>query len=249
MYRAVLSLALAAVLISAGSAQDNPPKKDWPQWRGPNRDAACSETGLRQEWPKDGPKLLWSAREVNGKDKLGDGMSSIAIVSGRIYTLGDRDKAGNVVCLDEATGKVLWATPISPPRGGDGPSGARCTPTVDGNRLYALTPHGILACVDTQKGELMWTKYLKKDFGGHMMSGWNYSESPLVDGDKLICTPGGKEAAMIALDKKTGDVIWKCASKIDAGAGYASIVVAEAGGIRQYVTFLGNQLGPIGVHA
>ena len=207
MYRVVLSLTIAVLLFSASSAQENTPKKDWPQWRGPNRDAVCTETGLLQKWPKDGPTLLWSAREVNGKDKLGNGMSSVVFAGGRIYTLGDRDGAGNVICLDEATGKVLWVTPISPPNGGDGPGGARCTPTVDGNRLYALSPHGILACVDTQKGNLLWKKDYKKDFGGHMMSGWNYSESPLVDGDKLICTPGGKDAAMIALDKTTGDVI------------------------------------------
>jgi outer membrane protein assembly factor BamB len=220
--------------------------RDWPQWRGPNRDGKSVETGLLDQWPQGGPRLVWNSRDVNKGKNVGTGYASLAIANGRIYTMGDRDKAGHIICLELETGKVLWATKVSPPYGGDGP---RCTPTVEGNHVYGLSPHGILACVHAGSGDLVWQKDLKKDFKGHMMSGWNYSESPLVDGDKLVCTPGGKEAALIALNKLTGDVIWKCAAPQDSGAAYASIVVAEVGGVRQYITLLGPELGLVGVDA
>jgi outer membrane protein assembly factor BamB len=245
MYRVLFVPLLAALLVPAHAA-DVKSSKDWPQWRGPNRDAVCTETGLLREWPKGGPKLLWGTREVNGKDNVGSGLSSIAVAGGKIYTLGDRGGKGNIVCLDEATGKVLWVTPFSPTYSDRGP---RCTPTVDGNRLYALSPQGILVCADLSDGHIVWKKDFAADFGGRMMSGWSYSESPLVDGDKLVCTPGGKKAVVAALNKETGAVIWKCEAPKDTGAGYASIVVADVGGVRQYVTLVGQELGLIGVNA
>jgi outer membrane protein assembly factor BamB len=244
MFRALLLLTL-----TFPPAPDAKSNHDWPQWRGPNRDAVCTETGLLNSWPDGGPKLLWSAKDVNKGPSVGAGMSSLAIASGKIYTLGDRDGKGNLICLDEATGKVLWATPFSATRGGGSDPGPRATPTVDGNRVYALSPHGDLACFDARSGKIVWTKNCQKDFGGHMMSGWSYSESATIDGDKLICTPGGKKAAMVALKKDTGELIWKCEVPVDSGAGYASIVTAEVGGIRQYISLLGPQLGLIGVDA
>jgi outer membrane protein assembly factor BamB len=253
--RKVLITSLTLGLLWTGSvqSQDRVKTGDWPEWRGPQRDGICSETGLLPQWPEGGPRLLWSAREVNKGKNVGTGYASVVIAQGRIFTLGDRDKQGCVICLDEATGKVLWVTPFCRPYGGDGP---RSTPTVAGNRLYGLSPHGDLVCVDTEQGSILWQKDLKKDLGGQMMSGWNYSESPLVDGEQLICTPGGQDAALAALNKETGEVLWKCAvpSKLIRdpkrfGAGYASIVVAEVGGIRQYVTFLSQDLGLVGVEA
>ncbi len=239
--------ALSLLLASAVVAVPTPSRvNDWPQWRGPHRDAVCTETGLLPKWPADGPKLLWNAREVNKGANVGNGYASVAIAGGKIYTLGDRGGQGNLICLDEATGKVLWVTPFSPTYGDGGP---RCTPTVDGARVYGLSPHGILVCADAGDGNVLWKKDLKADFGGHMMSGWNYSESPLIDGDKLVCTPGGKKAALVALNKESGSVLWKCEAPRDDGAGYASIVVAEAGGVRQYITLLGGQLGLVGVDA
>jgi outer membrane protein assembly factor BamB len=246
MLRACLTPVLFTSLLSAYPPADNP-SKDWGQWRGPNRDGICTETGLLKEWPKDGPKLLWNAKDANGKKtNVGTGYATVAIAGGKIYTLGDRDGKGNIICLDEATGKVLWVSPFSPTYGDGGP---RCTPTIDGKRIYGLSPHGILVCADTGDGHILWTKDVKADFGGRMMSGWNYSESPLVDGEKLVCTPGGKKAAMIALNKETGAVIWRCESPTDSGAGYASIVIAEVGSVRQYITLLGRELGLIGVDA
>jgi outer membrane protein assembly factor BamB len=221
---------------------------DWPGWRGPNRDAKSTETGLLSEWPEKGPRLLWNSLEANNKKGVGTGYSSVAVAHGNIYTMGDltstpgpKGKKGGdrecyVICLEEKTGKQLWATPISR-GGGDGP---RCTPVVDGDRIYALSRYGNLACLDAAKGTILWTKDYKKDFGGRMMSGWDYSESPLVDGDKLICTPGGEKAALVALNKYKGNVLWECPIPDCGGAGYASPVVAEVGGVRQYITLLGG---------
>jgi outer membrane protein assembly factor BamB len=245
MFRAVFAFALFTSL-AAGQSPEKSRDKDWAQWRGPHRDAVCTETGLLKEWPKGGPRLLWNAKDVNKGKNVGTGYASVAIAGGRIYTLGDRDGKGNVICLDEATGKVLWTTPFTETWGDGGP---RSTPTVDGKRVYGLSAHGDLVCVAAADGKKIWSKNMQKDFGGRMMSGWSYSESPTVDGDKLVVTPGGKDAAVVSLYKDSGDVFWKCALPVNCGAGYASIVVAEVGGGREYVTLMGGELGLIGVDA
>lgn len=257
-------LFVVPLMLSGANAPS--PKSDWYQWRGPERNAICTETGLRKEWPKEGPRLFWDARKVNGGHSVGTGYSSMAITQGKIFTQGDRyteekmdvekdgkiqkktvrkPEGGYVFCLDAATGKELWKTKLGPAQS-DGPRG---TPTVDGDRVYALTRQGILACLKVKDGSIVWQKDFKKDFNGHMMSGWDYSESPLVDGEKLACTPGGKDAALVALNKLTGEVIWKCETPVNSGAGYASIVITKVGNIRQYITLLGPQLGLVGVEA
>ena len=223
---------------SQGAAQ-------WPQFRGPSRDAVCTETGLLQDWSANEPKLLW---RISG---LGKGYSSVAITDGKLYTMGDRpsaDKTGAqfVLAFDLATRRELWATPIGPAQD-DGP---RCTPTLDGDRLYAIGTDGDLVCLETSSGRVLWRKHFVRDFGGQMMSRWRFSESPLVDGDRLVCTPGGKEATMIALEKRTGKLIWKCAIPSlgpngNDGASYASAVVAEIAGVRQYVQLLGRGLAGV----
>jgi outer membrane protein assembly factor BamB len=235
------------VLLGADAGTKN---SGWPQWRGPDRNGICAETGLLKEWPKNGPKLLWDSNKVNNGKSVGTGYSSLAIVDDKIFTQGDRkfdDKgpAGYAFCLDASTGKEIWRTKIGAAQG-DGP---QSTPTVDGDRVYPLTRQGNLACLKVSDGAILWQKDFSKDFGGHSMSSWDYSESALVDGDKLICTPGGKEAGLVALNKKTGEVIWKCTLPKDSGAGYASVVVSKGGGIRQYVTLLGHELGLVGVDA
>jgi outer membrane protein assembly factor BamB len=215
--------------------------EDWPQWRGVNRDAISHEKGLLQEWPKAGPKQAWKATG------LGKAYSSVAVANGRIFTMGDLEgpeKGEAVIALQASGGKKIWSAKVGEPWSDGGP---RCTPTVDGDRVYGLSPHGDLVCFTTAAGKELWRKDLQKDFGGHMMSGWGYSESPLVDGDKLICTPGGKEATLIALDKKTGKVIWKCQVPGGDGAAYSSIIAADIDGQRQYVQFLGK--GVVGVAA
>jgi outer membrane protein assembly factor BamB len=209
---------------------------DWPQWRGPQRDAVSQEKGLLPEWPTEGPSLVWNSKESNGGKSIGTGYSSVAISGGQIYTLGDRDGKCSVYCLDEKTGKHLWSTPLAQ-SGGDGP---RSTPTVEGDRLYALTRHGVLACLSTKNGKILWKVDYKGDFNGRMMSGWDYSESVLLDGEKLLCTPGGDKAAVAALNKYTGEPIWQSEIRNCGGAGYASIVTADVGGIRQYITLFGR---------
>ena len=217
---------------------------DWPQWRGPNRDGLCSETGLLKSWSESGPKLLW---EITG---LGPGYSSMSIAGGRLYTMGDisieSETAQCVLAYELSTHNRLWAAKVGP-RHNDG--GPRCTPTVDDGLVYAIGTSGDVVCVDAGTGRVVWSKNLQKDFGGKN-PGWKYSESPLIDGDKLLCTPGGRDAVMVALNKRTGELIWKC-SMPDIGpnggdeAGYSSIVVAEGGGIRQYVQLTNK--GLIGV--
>lgn len=236
---AVLALLLAGALPAVPQErQINQSAHDWPQWRGPNRDGISTETGLLKEWPEGGPKLLWNSKTVNGGKGVGRGYSSLAVAGGRVFTIGDRGKDDMVFALDEATGKELWATRVAQGQG-DGP---RSTPTVDGDRVYALSRQGELVCLDVKTGDLHWRKSFKNDFGGRMMSGWDYSESPLVDGSKLIVTPGGDDAALVALDKRTGDVLWKAKVPNLNGAGYASIVIAEVGGVKQYLTLFGRAL-------
>lgn len=220
---------------------------DWPQFHGPNRDNICSETALLREWPENGPKLLWTL------EGLGRGYSTISIAKGRIYTMGDR-RGGDgehqfVIAYDLATRKELWATRIGPPHRDGGP---RCTPTVDGDRVYAIGTDGDLVCLDAASGQVVWQKNFARDFEGRMMSGWRYSESPLVDGEKLVCTPGGPKALLVALNKLTGETIWRCTPgdlgpRGADGAGYASIIPAEIHGVRQYITIVGR--GAVGVEA
>ena len=173
----VSCLAVLLVVPAAFTKPDRTPpltSKDigWPQWRGPKRDGISTETGLLKEWPKDGPKLLWDTRKVNTAPSVGTGFSSLAITQGRIFTMGDiRGQAGFAFCYDADTGKELWRTKVGP-AANDGP---RCTPTVDGDRVYTLTRQGSLACLKVTDGNVVWQKDFKKEFGGHMMSGWDYS--------------------------------------------------------------------------
>ncbi|MCY3021402.1 MAG: PQQ-binding-like beta-propeller repeat protein, partial [Planctomycetota bacterium] len=164
---------LAAVLLLAASATAAE-TSDWNQWRGPNRDAVCKETGLLKEWPAGGPKLLW---DMKG---MGTGYSSVAIAGGKLFTMGDLaeggPKAQYVIAFDLAGQKRLWTAKVGPPHG----DGSRCTPTVDGNLIYAIGTEGDLVCVEAATGKEVWRKSFPKDFGGSMMTGWKYSESPLV---------------------------------------------------------------------
>ncbi len=236
------SFSLALVALVAGSSF----AEDWPQWRGPNRDAISKEKGLLKEWPKDGPALVWNSKLVNDGKSVGRGYSSLAVAGGRIFTMGDQSKDQTYVyCLDERTGKHLWSTPIATAQG-DGP---RCTPTVDGDRVYATSRHGVLVCLSVKDGKEIWKKDFKKDFEGKMMSGWDYSESPTIDGDRLIVTPGGDKAALVALDKRSGSVLWNSEIPNTGGAGYASIVSANVDGKKVYLTLLGRSQGLVAVDA
>jgi outer membrane protein assembly factor BamB len=235
---------LTAALVFVASLA---PAADWPQWRGPRRDDVSTETGLLKSWPKDGPKLLWTSSDC------GVGYSGPAIVGDRVYCFGAEEAKDKefVFALNLADGKLLWKTPIAREQPakqfmdqwGGGP---RCTPTVDGDGIYVLGAQGDLAALDAGSGQLRWQINVVKDLGGKLMSGWGYSESVLVDGDKVVCSPGGGRGTLAALDKKTGKVIWRSTGLTDAAA-YSSIVPAEVGGIRQYVQQTG--VGVAGVAA
>jgi len=231
-FRALARLACcASLLLSAAVA----PAADWPQFHGPKRDNCSTETGLLPTWPNKGPKMLWQI------GNLGTGYSSVAIAGSKLLTMGDRNDVQQVICIDLASQKELWATKIGPMHK-DGP---RCTPTIDGNFCYAIGTDGDLACFDLSSGKIRWAKNFARDFGGQMMSQWKFSESPLLDGDRVICTPGGPKAAMVALDKKTGFPKWRAAlpklgDKGRDGAGYSSIVPADINGVRQYVQMMGR---------
>ncbi len=201
---------------------------DWPQWQGPDRSNISKEVGLLKSWPKDGPKLLWTF------DKAGVGFSGPAVVGDRLFIMGGREDNSCVFALEVKTGKELWSCPIGKTYRnsyGDGPRG---TPTIDGDSLYALDGQGELICVETASGKKRWSVNMQKDLKGEMMSGWGYSESVLVDGDQVVCCPGGKEGTVAALDKKTGKVKWRSKELTDK-ATYSSLVVAEIGGVRQFV--------------
>ncbi|HJT77783.1 MAG TPA: PQQ-binding-like beta-propeller repeat protein [Gemmataceae bacterium] len=235
-----LSLLAACLLAAALPAQ----AEDWPQWQGPNRDNVSKEKGLLQSWPKGGPKLLWTY------DEAGNGYAGPAVVGDRLYILGTRGDTETLLAIDVGTGKEVWASPIAPYLANGSTKhygiGPRSTPTVDGDRIYALGSQGDLVCVETNGGKQVWKVSLPADLKGQMMSGWGWSESPLVDGDHVICSPGGSKGTLAALDKKSGSVVWRSKELTDPAA-YSSIVISEAGGVRQYVQLTGK--GIVGVAA
>jgi outer membrane protein assembly factor BamB len=215
---------------------------DWPGWRGPDRTGVSAEKGLLAAWPQEGPKLLWS---ITG---LGGGYASPAVVGERIFVMGSRDGDEYVQARSVRDGKPLWAVKVGKVGKNRGPNypGPRATPTVEGGRLWTLGSDGNLVCLRTEDGQLVWRKHLERDFQGARPT-WAYCESPLIDGDLLICTPGGPDATMLALAKDTGEPVWKTAKEDLNVAGHASAVVAHAGKRKLYVQFIGP--GVLGVDA
>jgi outer membrane protein assembly factor BamB len=214
------------------------PAADWPQWRGPGRDDVSKEQGLQEQWSADGPSKLWLS------DKVGIGYSGFAIVGETLYTLGADDENESVIAMNVADGSVKWSTPIAERLKNGYGDGPRSTPTIDGDRLYALSGRGTLACLATADGSEVW-KATMKDFGGGT-PGWGYCESPLIDGEKCLCTPGGKDGAILALNKTSGKKIWQSKDFTD-GAQYASIIAIDHGGKRQYVQLTQKNL--VGIDA
>jgi outer membrane protein assembly factor BamB len=216
----VVSLCVAAQVMAQANA-------NWPQWRGPNRDGISKETGLLKQWPAEGPPLVWKATGA------GRGYSSFSIANGKLYTLGLRGDREFVVAFDVATGKEAWATPHGSAFHNDRGDGPRGTPTVDGDRVYALGGNGDLSALDAKTGKLVWTKNVLEAFGGSNIT-WGISESPLVLGNKVLVNAGGQGASIVALNKSDGSVIWKSQSD---EAGYSSAVPLELNGITEVVFF------------
>jgi len=209
---------------------------DWPQFRGIHRDGISAETGLLKSWPEGGPKTLWEF-------DVGQGFSSVAVVNNTVYATGFVGDDLMVTALD-STGKKLWRQRVDKAGGGGGKKGARSTTTVDGDRLYLLTEHGNLLCLKTSDGSKLWSKNILNEYGAKNIT-WRLAESALIDGDRVICAPGGR-ASLVALNKMTGDEVW-AAEPIDPKTNYASAVIIEWGGLRQVVSF--SQKSVFGVGA
>ena len=240
---AALCLCFSAVptIRSAGVAAS---AADWPQWRGPERDGLSRDRGLLRQWPAGGPKLLWQVNDI------GDGYSTPVVVGSRIYLMSNRGMENEFVqALSTRDGKPVWTTRVgnvgNPNQNPPYPK-ARSTPTVDGDFIYALGSDGDLVCLEARSGKIRWHKNLRQELGGQPGE-WAYAESPLVDGDLVVVTPGGAQATMAALNKKTGAVVWKSAIPGGDPAGYASAVVVQGGGRKQYVQLLSK--GLVGVDA
>jgi outer membrane protein assembly factor BamB len=202
---------------------------DWAEFRGPKRDGISEETGLLKQWPAGGPPLAWKTTGI------GDGYSGLAVAGERIYTAGEKGEASFVAALKRADGTQVWSAKLGKSGAVGDPKfeGPRGTPTVDGGLVVVLGQWGDLICLEADGGKELWRKDLVKDFGGTLPT-WGYAESPLVDGEKVLVTPGGKMGTVLALDKKTGAVLWQSKELTDA-AHYSSLIAVNYGGVRQYV--------------
>lgn len=253
--------ASAGFFVLAAAAVSPALANDWPQWQGPDRDAKSAEEGLLQEWPEGGPAIAWKATNLGGGD------SAPAIAAGVVYGMSARDGDEIVWALSEADGSEVWTARLGAafdqnfPQSKEGPGG---TPTVDGDRIYAIGMGGTLSCLETATGDIVWQRSMHDEFGGAVPA-WSFRESPLVDGGKVICTPGGKDAMIVALDKETGQTLWTCADPDakepapqeesggrrpripESGASYASVIAIDFEGERQYVQMTATSL--VGVSA
>jgi outer membrane protein assembly factor BamB len=233
-----IAAALLSIVCTALLHAQTPAGGDWPQWLGPNRTGVSSEVGLLKQWPAQGPPLVWSGSGV------GTGYGSIAVKGDRIFLQGSNGKQSILFSLNRADGKQVWSKAIGAAGSNDRGSGPRGTPTVDGDRVYALSENGDLACLKVD-GTSVWQRNILKDFKGRNLD-WLISESPLVDGDRVIVSPGGPGAGIVALDKMTGQTVWTTKELSDE-AGYSSPVVADVQGVRTVMTFTSN--AAVGVRA
>jgi len=237
-FRYLLAATLASMICSLAAFS-----ADWPQWRGPERTGISKETGLAKEWPKEGPKLLWHIKDI------GEGYSTPAVVGDRLYLISNKGMDNEYVhALSTADGKEIWNVTIGKVGPNQGPQypGTRSTPTVDGDVLYALGSNGDLVCLNVADGKELWRKDLRKDFGGKPGK-WAYAESPLIDGEVLVVAPGGSKSTIVALNKKSGSVVWESPIPEGDDAAYASAMIVEVDGLKQYVQFLSK--GVVGVEA
>lgn len=216
-----------------------PAAGDWPQWRGPDRTGVSQEKGLLKQWPASGPRKNWSI------SNLGEGYGSLAIQGERIFVQGTNRNASVVFSLNRADGKMVWSAALGPKVDEGRGNGPRSTPTIDGDRIYVLTENGDLACLRGRDGSRVWSKNILREFGGDNPH-WLISESPLIDGNRVIVSPGGKGAGIVALDKMTGKTVWT-SSELNDGAGYASCIIADVGGVKTIMNFTSR--AAVGVRA
>lgn len=250
--RAFVLLGMSILLLVAVSELQSAPERrsvsvaSWPQWRGPDRNGISTETGLNTDWNAKPPKLLWIVEGTGG------GYASVSVGGNQIFTTGNFPTGQSVVALNRDNGSALWTRAITDKSPRHGYEGSRCTPSIDGEHVYAISSDGKIVCLSRIDGAVVWSRDFVKEDRGRMHSGWGFSESPLVDGDLVLCTPGAADATIIALDKKSGKVVWKSAvpkigDKGGDGAAYSSIVISQGAGVKQYVQLIGR--GVIGVRA
>jgi outer membrane protein assembly factor BamB len=226
---------------------------DWPQAQGLMRDNKSAEQGLLHEWPEAGPELLWTF------DDAGVGYSGPAIVDGRLFVMGARAGGTELLAIDVEKGTEVWSSPVNDKafdfEGNSWGSGPRATPTVSDGIVYALAGDGQLACASAANGKVLWRKHMVSDLGGRIKNvgagepvtlGWGFCWAPLVDGEQLICTPGGSDGLVVALDRTNGDVLWRSGA-LKEDATYSSPVAATIEGVRQYIVM--TQLGVASVSA
>ena len=236
--KSAISKSESGTRATTGTVKSSP--GDWPCFDGPARDNISRETGLLKSWPGGGPKLAWQA------SGLGEGYASVAVADGMVYTMGNVGSSETVTALNLDTGKIVWqqkTAGASRLQMGNGPRG---TPAYDDGQVYALGGNGDLVSLDARTGEPTWRKNILQEFGGNNIR-WGISESVLIDGDRLICTPGGSNGTIVALNKTNGKPQWRATVPGKSEAGYSSAIVAEVGGVRQYVQFL--SIGVVGVRA
>jgi outer membrane protein assembly factor BamB len=232
----VLLLALGTATTRLKSAEDK--VASWPRFHGPLGTNLAAETGLLRQWPEGGPRRLWTATGI------GEGFATVAIAEGRIYTAGNRNGQTVITVLD-AGGQLLWQVPNGGAWTGSQP-GSRGTPTIEGDRLYHESPLGDVVCLDAASGRKIWGLNVLEKFGSENIT-WALAESLLIDGDRLICCPGGPQTAVVALDKRTGQTVWKSPSADGDRAGYASPALAVHPGLRMVLTMTSRHA--IGVNA
>ncbi len=227
---ALLIIIASGIVVSAA---------DWPQWRGPERNGISRETGLLKAWPEKGPRQFWAI------NNLGAGYGALAVKGDRVFVQGSSSSASILFCLNRADGKVIWQTALGQKLDEGRGNGPRGTPTIDVDRVYVLTEAGDLACLRVRDGSSIWRRNILKDFGGENPH-WLISESPLVDGNNLIVTPGGPDAGIVALNKMTGATVWQSKGLSDS-AHYSSCIVADVGGVRTILGFTSK--AAVGVRA
>ena len=206
---------------------------DWGQWRGEARRDHSPDMGLLGAWPKGGPERVWLFNNA------GLGYAGYSIANGTLFTMGLHEGQEFLIAVDASGGTELWRSPAGPKYPNNWGDGPRMTPTVDGGHVYAIGGHGLLVCVNAKDGKTVWSKSLVTDLGGKLQD-WGYTESPLVVGDLVICTPGGSEGTLAALDKNTGAVRWRSKGLTDH-AQYSSPILIQHSGKPQVVQLVMNR--------
>ncbi len=218
-------LAALAVFLSApqpAAAQDAP---SWPEFHGPLRDNLSPETGLLKEWPTEGPRRIWA---FSG---CGRGFAPVSVADGMLFTTGDFGEEEMILALD-LDGNLKWKVPHGKAWTGAQP-GSRTTPTFRDGTLYQLNPAGVLSAFVAASGEKIWSVDLKERFGARART-WGFTENVVVEGDHVLCMPGGPKGRVVALDRKTGETVW-ANTEISDRAAYSSPIVVTHDGVRQFI--------------